>query len=314
DPVPGRRSVGGSARIARWAIVPLLALLVLGSVVAAPAPKIASGPVLAITQSTRVSEQQAFTVSVQVADPANVTDAYFLFCQLTSSVCYLPVTMTLHGTNWFVGTTKPMSSYHGMAPGVVAGYNISLDYRDGVNLTYPSLPNTFGNLTVATTVVNEYMYEMSVAPLVFGLSGVVHDSSTGAAVAGATVTLANSSGATNSTTSGSTGAYSFGSLPNGTYQLSVSEHGYETSSQSVTIAGLTATANVPLTNTTSKPHPASTSWWSSLGPSGQLSLEIVPVVVVLVAAIVVVSWAGRRANVPRPKADDPTESSPPGPA
>jgi hypothetical protein len=310
---PGASRREGFRPVVRWAVVPLVALLVLGGALAAPAPRATAGGALAITQSSRVSEQQTFTVSIEVADPTNVTNAYFLFCQLTSSVCYLPVTMTLHDTNWFSGTTKPMSSYHGMAPGVVAGYNISVDYRDLVNVTYPALPNTFSGLTIATTVVGEYMYEMSVAPLVFGLNGVVHDSGTGAAIAGASVTLTNSTGMSNSTTSASTGAYSFGSLPNGTYQLAVSDPGYQTSSRSVTIAGQTGVENVPLTNSSATQHPSSPGgskpWWSALGSAGGVPLGVVPIVVVVVVLVaVVVLW--RRPRSPTSTTGDTSSKAP----
>jgi hypothetical protein len=300
--------------VTRLGVVPVVVvLLLIGAVHAVPAPKTVTGGVLAITQSSRVSEQQSFTVSVQVADPANVTQAFFLFCQLTSSKCYLPVPMTLHGTNWFVGTTNPMTSYRGMSPGVVAGYNVSLDYRDGVNVTYPSLPNPFTNLTISTTVTGEYMFEMSVAPMGFGLSGVVHDSATGKALSGASVSLLNSSGSTNSTTTASTGGYSFAGVSNGTYQLTVSAPGFQTSSESLKVAGQSTQANFALTNPSEQGPPPAKSGWSAGLTQPVVLGSIVGVVVLGLAALLVYRRRRGPPSGPAARSGDASATSPPGP-
>src|SRR5215472_16772091 len=93
------------------------ALLLAGlAVPATPHRPDASGPqVLALYQSpANITEQSAMTVALQVADPVGIAHVWFTFCQLTSSVCYLPITMNPQPGNWNVGTTYPMTDYSGM--------------------------------------------------------------------------------------------------------------------------------------------------------------------------------------------------------
>ena len=251
----------------------------------------ASGEVLAIEQSSYVTEQQNFTVSMQVTDPANISLAYFTFCQLTNSLCYAPVRMTLQNTNWFVGTTKPMSSYRGMVVGIAAGYNITIDHTNNVNTSLPAMPNAFGNLTVATTNVGWYMFQMTVGPQLFGLRGAVHDGATGSAVSGATVTLTalasatiNGSGAypaaTNETTTNASGGFAFTCLVNGSYTLTVTAAGLPTSNETVQISGNDAVHNVALI-TSSSGQPVQ---GGSAGLFGGLSATLIAVIVVVALA------------------------------
>ncbi|MCI4358293.1 MAG: carboxypeptidase-like regulatory domain-containing protein [Thermoplasmata archaeon] len=250
----------------------------------AQAPKGAPTVVVqAINQSSRITEHDSLTVSIEVASTANIQLVFFNFCRLTESVCYAPVIMSQQGSNWFVGTTKPMSSYRGMAVGVSAGYNITLQLTNNVNVTEPGLPNAFTNLTVAESVVpGYYYYKMTVANPLFALSGMVYDSTTGHALAGATVSLLPGS---NTTTTSAAGAYSFSGLLNGSYTVSVSEHGYRSSSTTVAVAGSDAVADLRITNSTlpvSNHGTAGSKWWSSYSLDGVSPFIFVPAILVAV--------------------------------
>jgi len=77
------------------------------------------------------------------------------------------------------------------------------------------------------------------------LAGIVSNTS-GAAVAGAKVSISTGGKSTNCTTS-STGSYSFSNLPPGTYTVTASAKGYKTQSTTLTVtAGSTTTANITL--------------------------------------------------------------------
>src|SRR5215831_14136930 len=80
------------------------------------------------------------------------------------------------------------------------------------------------------------------------VTGTVTDPS-GAAVAGATVTLKNNdTGQTQTATSSSTGAYRFALLNPGSYTVSVEAQGFKTSNRSVTVAvGQVSSLNIALT-------------------------------------------------------------------
>jgi len=86
-----------------------------------------------------------------------------------------------------------------------------------------------------------------------GISGTVRDSS-GTAVPGATVTLRSGGGVTSgTTTTGSSGTYSFSNLSDGTWSVQASKFGYSASSQqSVTLSGADVTG-IDLTITLSAP-------------------------------------------------------------
>src|SRR5579863_8734873 len=182
----------------------LTSALLVGSAAATlpQGPHPAANPAVEIYQTGYITEQGNFTVSMQVTSTTGIHFVFFTFCQLSSPVCYTPVIMTLHGSNTYSGTTNRMSSYLGMVEGVHAGYNITIQYSDGSNVTEPNLPNTFTNLTLAQEVGGEYMFEMTVSPQLYGFSGVVDDSTTGAAVAGAAVSLSPGNN-TSTTTSAS---------------------------------------------------------------------------------------------------------------
>ncbi|MEN6431058.1 MAG: discoidin domain-containing protein, partial [Coriobacteriales bacterium] len=80
------------------------------------------------------------------------------------------------------------------------------------------------------------------APTTGGVAGKVTDSATGAAVSGATVSVAGKTA-----TTASDGAYAISGIAGGTYTMTVSKTGYTTWSQPVTITnGVTLTQNVAL--------------------------------------------------------------------
>ena len=244
-------------RIARWTRVGLTVALLFGALsggASAHAPSITPTTVVALYQTpVNVHEQTAFTIFLKVASSANVQQVYFTYCQLTSSVCYLPVVMTDQGGNWFAGTTKPMTDYPGMTVGITAGYNITIVYSDNSTSTVPSIPNPFANLTVAQTVTGEYVYAVTVIDHQYNLTGHVYDSASGTSLGGATVTLAPGNGTTTSTDAA--GAYTFVGLFNGTYTISVTRAGFRISNESVAITGQDTVKDVQLANTTNTaPH------------------------------------------------------------
>lgn len=271
--------------------------------------------VTTIYQSNITFPDSRFIVQVQVADPSAVTSAYFTFCQLTSSICYFPDVLHHTTGGWFVGNTSQMSQYggtHPMSVGVRAGYNITIDYANGTNVTEPSLPNQFPGLNVSATVAYQYEYTMIVSPVVFDLTGVVHDAATGAALSGATVKI---SPGNTTTTSSSTGAYSFSNLTNGSYSLTVTAAGFPQFQQSVQIAGQDTTQNLAVTESPSQPvttHPGSGSpipvyvW--AVG-------AVIAVVVVLAAVVLLRRKGGGASSVPNPSspADGPKDEGGPGP-
>jgi hypothetical protein len=302
----GRRLRGGLG--SALAVAAILALLLAGSVTASSGRHVASTQVLAIYQTNYVTEPGNFTVSIQVANPANVQYAYFTFCQLSSPLCYLPVTMTLHGTNWFAGTTKPMYDYHGMTVGVSAGYNITIVYQDNSTFTEPSVPNAFSNLSVSQSVTGEYMFEMTVRPQVFAIGGSVSNRSTGSPIPGAVVRL---SPGTNTSTTSSTGAYSFSGLLNGTYTVAVVESGYRNESMVVQLSGRDAVQNIQLTpNTSASTNPGGSNKGGSTFSFGGLPSSLNPwglIIAVLVVGALVGWFAVRRRRGASPQA--PPETS-----
>lgn len=284
--------VQGRRAVRLLAVAAVLSLLVpLGTAGAAPRPS-APVDVLSIVQSKDVSANSTFTIAMQVADASAISFVYFTFCQLTSPVCYLPVQMSAHASNWFNGTTKPMTSYPGMTPGTVAGYNITIQFTNGTNYTEPRLPNPFSALKVTTSVTGEYMYEMSVRTQVYTLSGLVTDAVTGAPVVGATVTLSPGS---NTTLTGTSGGYAFTGLANGTYQISVTRAGYDAGSTSVQILNQNASKNVALTNATTSVGKGGTPKSSTGASSGTTVLYVgaaVAIVVIGIGAALVVRRRG----------------------
>ncbi|MCI4351237.1 MAG: carboxypeptidase-like regulatory domain-containing protein [Thermoplasmata archaeon] len=299
---------------ASWAVVGLLALGLTGWA-AAETPRGSPSVVLAIYQTSHITVHDNFTVSLRVGDTSGITFMYFTFCQLTSSKCYSPVIMSPQGSNWYVGTTKPMTSYSGMIDGVRAGYNITIVYSDNHNVTEPTVPNPFANLTIATSVTGEFMFQMTVSPLVFGLHGIVADSTTGRALVGAHVALTPG---TNTTTTDAAGSYSFAGLVNGTYTLSVSFHGYRSTNATVAISGHDATQNVAVANSTVPIHPGGSkspwgAWGSPLPYLGVSPLVLLPVLVGILAVGAFAVFRARKGASVRPGSDSssPRESAPP---
>ena len=285
----GRTAVPG-------ALVAAAVLLMLVGGAGAQVPRPTTAQVLAINPTSYITEHGTFTVSLEVADAAGIQFVYFTFCQLSSPVCYSPVAMVLQGTNWFVGTTKPMTSYPGMTEGVRAGYNITLQFADNTNQTEPSVPNPFGNLTLAQSVTGEYMFQMTVSPQQYALTGEVTDSSTGAPISGASVDL----NLGNQTTTSATGSYSFAGLVNGSYALSVSAAGYPKSDATVMIAGENSTHNFAISNASSHAESGGAKTWYSTPIFGVSPLVILPalVVLVVVALLGVFLWKRRGRSPP----------------
>jgi hypothetical protein len=300
---PIGRLAGGAAVLA---VVGLLVLVVvLGNATAAPRPALWN--VLAIKQSSYVTEQSTFTVSLEVANPANIQLMYFSFCQLTKGLCYTPpITMVDQaGTNWFVGTTNRMTSYAGMTVGVRAGYNITIEYANQTNVTEPTMPNPFTNLTVASSVTDEYMFEMTVMNQEYGLSGVISNSQTGAPIPGASVSL--SPGNDSPTTTSATGVYSFAGLPNGTYAVSVSEEGVGSGGGAVTISGSNVSQDFEISNGSSPPtQPTAGSGGSSMASIADLSLYVIVPVVAIVIGLLLFSRARKRKARGPPPSDTAT--------
>lgn len=289
---------------AGWVAIALMGAMVLGAfaglAVARPSGATSGAAnVLEIYQTpNRITQSDNLSVYLEVADSSNIQQIYFTFCQLTNSLCYLPVVMTPQGGNWYEGSTNPMTAYPGMDPGVRAGYNITITYTDNSTLSEPSLPNAFANLTVAQSVTGENLFEMVVSNPVFGLSGTVTDAATGAPILGATVSL----GPGNVTATTSTGTYSFGALVNGTYSLSVSKPGYRTSTQSVSVSGHNLVENVQLSNASVATSPGTSgSGGAGLGfLSTPLGIGAVAAVIVgLVAVAFVAVGLSRRRRGPR---------------
>ncbi|MCI4327139.1 MAG: carboxypeptidase-like regulatory domain-containing protein [Thermoplasmata archaeon] len=264
---------------------------------------------LDIYQSTNVPETGNFTVSLEVASTANVHFVYFTFCQLSSPLCYLPVAMSAQGSNWYVGTTNPMTSYNGMTPGVRAGYNITVEYSNGTNVTEPTVPNPFANLTIAQSVTGEYMFQMTVNGPTYQLSGVVTNSATGSGMSGATVLV--TPGNLTATTTGATGAYSISGLANGTYTISVADPGFQTTQGTVTIAGSDAVKNLVLSTSTSGTGGADTWRIPGVGSVNPL-VVLVPIgLVVVVGAVLVLTRKSRNGGPPpTPSGPAPSPSEP----
>jgi hypothetical protein len=310
-----RPSIGSPVRLASSLVaVALLACALLPLGAATPIRRAASGPtVLDILQGpNRITEHSGMTVSVEISEPSKVHFAYYTFCRLGNAVCYAPPITLLPraGSDWFVGTTQPMANYTGMVIGEQAGYNITIQYTNNVNVTEPSNPNPFTNLSIAQSVSGEYLFAMTVESNVYDLSGHVYDASTHAPISGASVSIGPA--AANQTTS-SSGAYTFVGLVNGSYTVTVIKSGYYIGTRSTTISGSNATDDLSLSNTSGPPPSGS----SSGGGWGNVLTN--PAVIYVVAAVVVavilleLFVLRRRPRPPAPIAPPSTApSSPPG--
>lgn len=292
---PRRRLLRFAAPAAVLGIATLLFLTAGATVALTPPPASSPPAVLAIHPSPYTIEQGTFTVGVKVSDPSAVTFAYFLFCQLSSPLCYLPVAMKQNSTNWFSGTTNLMSSYHGMTEGVEAGYNITIEYANNTNLTEPSFPNAFPSLNISKEVGGGYMFRMSVGPNLYNVSGTVKDAVTGSAIAGASVTVTPGD---NSTITDAAGAFTVSGLTNGTYSLSIAHSGYATTTQTVSISGSDQVQNVPLSSGSGTPPPAKPS--NSNSPLASPVVWAGIAVAVVVVALLIVLLRRRGGNPPGP--------------
>jgi len=309
DRILGPRGLTGMGRVAGVAAVgSLLLLLGLAGGVAAHSPRPAWTGAVSIYQTPYVTEQSNFTVHLKVVNASTISFVFFTFCQLTAPQCYRPVAMLPQGNNWYVGTTLPMTSYHGMTVGASAGYNISIEYKNNTNVTEPSLPNKFTNLTVAYAVSGYNCFEMTVRDHLYGLSGIVSNSTSGKAIVGASVAL--TPGNTTPVLTNASGAYSFSGVANGTYSLKVSAAGYPSTSESITIVGQSAVQNVGLTNATTPPKHSGSG--GSSGPMWGIWPWVIVPAVVVVALAAVFLLRRRGGNPPTASApQDAVESQPP---
>lgn len=260
----------------------------------------ASATVLSVYHTPgRIPQTSPFSVHLEVASTTNIASIWFTFCQLTSSLCYLPVTMNLQkGTDWYVGTTGPMTDYSGMNPGIRGGYNITIEYSDNSTSTEPAIPNAFANQTIAQSVTGEYMYEILVTGEVYSLTGKVVDAKTGAPVVGANVSV-NAANVSTALTN-ATGGYTLTGIPNGTYNLTVTKGGYTVSTVPIAIAGAASSKDVSLTAApTTQPAKNSTggSFFTTLPGLGLL---LVIVLVVVLGGIL--ALRSRRKSPPEPAA------------
>jgi hypothetical protein len=289
----------------------VLATVAIAAVLLAGAPTTHAGTphrsaatVVSVYQTpARITEQSSFSVYLEVASTTNIHQVYFTFCQLSSALCYLPVPMFQeHGSNWYAGTTKAMSTYSGMKPGVVGGYNITIAYNDGSNSTEPVVPNHFANLTLNQSVTGEWMYQITVSPDLFNLSGRVVDALTGVGIAGANVSLtpANAS----PTVTDPTGGYSFAGLTNGSYTVTVSKSGYQLQQGRVLIAGTPAMKEFNL-SAKSGTATASPGFFST--PTGYGVIAVVAIAALAAAAL------GLRARRGKAPPDGSSVSSETGP-
>jgi Carboxypeptidase regulatory-like domain len=291
--------------IARVALLLLVGAL-LGSGLSTQSARASPASVLAIYQTPGlITPQGAFSVALEVSDATNIQQVYFTFCQLTSSVCYRPVVMAPQSGGWFEGTTSPMTSYPGMSNGVRAGYNITIVFNDNTTFSEPSLPNTFSNLTIATTVTGEYMFEITVHSLVYALSGHVYDSATGRALSGATVNV--TPGNVSPAITDAHGAYAFTNLTNGTYAISVSAPGYVASNSTVAIAGQNAVKELSVAPRGGGPPHGS---GSSGGPLGFFAT---PLGIAALAAVAVVALIGSLVGLRRSRRSKVAAGAPPPP-
>ena len=299
------------------AAVAITVALVLGGFVgpaSATAPRTPTSPVLAIDQGPAIiTRQSALTVSLEVVSTANILQVYFTFCQLTNSLCYTPTAMAENGTtSWYSGTTGTMMSYHNPDNSLVTvgerlGYNITIQLANGTNLSEPTDPNPFGSLKTALSVTNELLFEVQVSNQVYSVSGRVTNATTGAAVAGATVSLLSAN--QSSTTTNSAGVYTFENVPNGSYSVSVTGTGYRTSNESVSVAGQDVTKDVTLSSSAGPPPPPNKTTGSSNPLLGTEGIGLVVVVILIVVAVVAILLSRKRRGGGSTPAESPTTGS-----
>ncbi len=266
-------------------IVAAAAVLLLSPLGSGPVPHASSSAatnVLAVYQTPdNITEQSNFTVHLQVADSTNVQQVWFTFCQLSSSLCYLPIVMSPGSGNWYAGTSHPMTSYPGMTVGIRAGYNITIVYNDNTTESAPNKQNPVGTLPTAQTITGTWEFEMVVADHVYGLSGTVTSLDTHTAVSGATVTL--TPGTSRNTTTDATGGYAFAGVLNGTYTVSVTGSGYLTRNVTVVIAGQNSVSDVSLSTHAVPDQGGASGFFTSPVGLGAIALLAILVLVVLVA-------------------------------
>jgi hypothetical protein len=153
---------------------------------------------------------------------------------------------------WDEGNASDTSNGGGRLAVVLAGPTIKPGYRSSTFYRHENLLRTFAEgLGLGFPGASLYVQglgEFFGANITPGsISGHVTDSSTGSAIAGASVSFSGGSALTDSN-----GAYAFTGVPAGTYSLTASHSGYANATSSVTVsAGVAATLNFQLTPTVS---------------------------------------------------------------
>ncbi|MCM3630196.1 carboxypeptidase regulatory-like domain-containing protein [Paenibacillus glycanilyticus] len=217
---------------------------------------------LSVTQSVASSstpviagQTSSFTGTISVTNTGR-SQASTLFLQapfLFDKTISLTVTQKSQGTTAFNSTTKNLT------------WNIgNLAVGATTTLTYQALGqfNTAGSRTVDTktiTGVDSFTGEAVSAPAssatvsvvaIGGVTGTIIDKSTGLPISGITVQATTVIGGTNAgqTTSNGGGVYGFPQLPVGSYNLTFSLNGYQSTTATTTVvAGIIQTVNVTLT-------------------------------------------------------------------
>jgi CarboxypepD_reg-like domain len=284
---------------------------------AAPAHPSTSSAFLAVTDAPKpLTLHSAFTVSAEVVDPADVQSVYFTFCQITYGVCYLPTTMTPEsaGSQWYSGTTQVISKYAHMAVGVHAGFNITVFYTNSTNTSIPDStggqPESFSNLTAVQAVApGEFYFQVVVEPTAYGVSGVVTNSTSGAPLAGANVSL-NSTNVT-AVTSAANGSYALTNVPSGNYTLTVARTGYTTSTQKIEVGSSALVENVPLSAVATNHHAGGSPSGSSDTFFGLPATEAFAVIGVAAIAVIALLFLAMRPKRGAPAPADPESFSPP---
>jgi hypothetical protein len=315
----------------QWAGVALAVALLLGALsvgvppgTASPPPAVArattaSWAFQAITESpATLTMQSNLTVTAELTDITGITSIDFTFCQISFGLCYIPIGMTpvSAGSHWYTGTTDRLSTYSHMKAGVHAGFNITVRYGNQSNASIPTStggqPDAFSNfLAVQAVASGDYYFQVVVANPSFGVSGIVTDKTTGAAIAGATVSL-NSTNVSAATTSAN-GSYALANVPSGNYTLTVAKAGYSTVTELLAVGSAPVSHNVYLTKSAS----SGTSGGASntfFGLPATEAFAAIGVAVVAVLALLFLAFRPKRSAPTPPSAAAPaaTETRPKG--
>jgi hypothetical protein len=270
--------------------------------------------------SLRPHLNSALTVSVEIADITGLQSIDFTFCSITAQVCFLPTGMVPEqaGSHWYQGTTLVLSKYTHMAVGTMAGFNITVRYTNSTNASIPASsggqPVSFANITAVQAIAaGDYYFEVVVAPPAFGVSGTVTNATTGAPVAGASVSLDTTPASTGTTDAH--GAFSWSGVPVGNYTLTVSASGYATRTEPLQVSSAPVVQNVSLSSSKSGGPPSSGSGGGSSDtffglPATDAFIGIGLAGAVVVAVLVVAMRPKRGGKRRAPVASGEAESPP----